>query len=119
MDDEIIYPGDVAGAPIVVTTQFTGCSLCFRQSGANLYAAHISPGNSPPSIATGEVLARQLSGLVNGVVGADFANAQGPPVSVYGREYSNLNAFPNGYGGRNLAWFTMIGFDQGGWHLYA
>ena len=113
---------EVAGAQIVVTTQFTGCSLCFRHSGANLYAAHINPGGTsvPPAIDPlngGNVVARQLCGLVNNVAGADFANAHGA-VSVYGRQQSNLNAFPNGYGGPNLAWFTMIGFNQGGWHLY-
>ena len=112
---------EVAGAPIVVTTQFTGCSLCYRLSGGSLYAAHINPGSGqlPPAIGSGTILAEQLCGQTIGVAAADFANAAGPAMSIYGRGLSNLNAFPNGYGGPALEYFTMIGFNHGGWHMFA
>jgi hypothetical protein len=110
---------ELAGAEIVVTTQFTGCSLCFADSGGSVYAAHIDPGNWKrlPDIGDGNVLARQLCGEVQGVVGAGFSNAQGA-VSIYGREKSNLHNYPHGYGGLSLNYFTMIGFYQNGWHIY-
>jgi hypothetical protein len=117
-----IDPIEVGGSRIVVTTQFTGCSLCLRQHGGRLFAAHISPGNprqSEPVIGTGNVLARQLCGIAPPVVSAGFTNAPGA-VLVYGREHSNIQNAVNGYGGPNLDYFTMIGFDNGaGWKLYA
>jgi hypothetical protein len=113
---------EVGGSRVVVTTQFTGCSLCLRSHGGRLYGAHIAPGeaiNTPPEIGSGHLLAQQLCGSVPNVTGAAFSNAPGP-VRVYGRQCSNIPAFPNGYGGPNLQYFTMIGFDNGGgWSLYA
>lgn len=115
-----IHATELGGATIAVTSQFTGCSLCFNTSGGHTYAAHIAPGGptTPPPIGGGQLLAQQLCGVTNGVTGATFANAPGA-VSVYGRQHSNLPSFPGGYGGQNLQYFTMIGFDQGGWKLYA
>lgn len=115
-----IHATELGGATIAVTTQFTGCSLCFNTSGGNTYAAHIAPGGPTtlPQIGGGQLLAQQLCGTVPNVAGAAFANAPGA-VSVYGRQHSNLPAHPGGYGGANLQYFTMIGFDNGGWKLYA
>ena len=113
---------EMGGSRIAVTTQFTGCSLCLREHGGRLYAAHIAPGeavNTPPEIGSGNFLARQLCGMTPGVTAAGFSNAPGP-VLVYGRQCSNIPGCPGGYGGPNLQYFTMIGFDNGGgWRLYA
>ena len=55
---------------------------------------------------------------MHGIGAGNFTNAPGP-LQIYGREHSEHPAYPNGYGDPSLAYFTMIGFDQGGWHLYA
>lgn len=114
-----IHATELGGATIAITTQFTGCSLCFNTSGGLTYAAHIAPGGpqTPPQIGGGKLLAEQLCGM-HGITGASFANAAGA-VSVYGREHSNLPGYAGGYGGPNLQYFTMIGFFQGAWTLYA
>lgn len=115
-----IHATELGAATIAVTTQFTGCALCFNSSGGRTYVAHIAPGGpqTGPQIGGGQLLAQQLCGLNPAVTGASFANSPGA-VSVYGRDWSNLPAFPGGYDGNNLSYFTMIGFDVGGWKLFA
>lgn len=124
---------ELTGADLAISTNFTGCALCFKEVGGRLFAAHIMPGGgsvsadgpADPSIGSGDDLARQLAGLVTGVAGGDF-DAPVPPGGtfyVYGARYSNLPAHPAGYPGGNLAlgqFMVFIGAKvSGSWALYA
>jgi hypothetical protein len=119
-----IHGTELGGANIMLTTQFTGCALCIKTGGGNVYAAHISPGapNTPPQIGGGQVLAQQLDGQNPNVGAADFANVGGgAQVHVYGRGHSNMGgALANGYPAGEM---YVLGFDAGtgvnGWDIYA
>jgi hypothetical protein len=94
---------ELTGADLMVTSAFTGCSFCFKSNGGSVYAAHISPdgtaANAGPSIGAAPALATQLGGA-NGAGTGDFASPPGATagaLSVFGRGFSNLGAFPNGY----------------------
>ena len=119
-----IHGTELGGANIMLTTQFTGCALCLKTGGGNVYAAHISPGahNTPPQIGGGQVLAQQLDGQNPNVGAADFANVGGgAQVHIYGRGHSNMGgALANGYPQGEM---YVLGFDAGtgvnGWDVYA
>lgn len=115
----------------MVTTQFTGCSFCLKQTGGGLFAAHVSPGYKGPAREAaapgidGTLLARQLCGTEHPVVGGDFGNAPASPnpFHVFGKEHSNLPG-QTGYdarctlgGGQN--WMSLFGFNRtGAWEIY-
>ena len=117
----------------MVTTQFTGCALCLKNTGGGLFGAHVSPaykGEHNEAVATpaidGTVLAQQLCGTSPQVVGGDFANAppSNSPFRVFGKAHSNIPGRA-GYdagcaGGVGKNWMTVIGFNNNGaWELYA
>lgn len=122
-------------ASTMVTTQFSGCSLCFRNAGGAVYAAHIWPDDAnvpnsalpvgPSGHGGGTRLAEQLAGLeAPGVAAAGFAAPApgGPPaVSVYGPGYSNIAGHAAGYPVRvGNDWTTMLGFDRAGtWEIWS
>jgi hypothetical protein len=89
---------ELSGAHIMVTTQFTGCAFCMKEVGGVMYRAHIAPhvpGVSPAMPPLN--LARQLTGVVPGVVGGNFSNAVGGAAfRVYGRDWGSP-PFQGGY----------------------
>lgn len=117
----------LAGAGLMVTSAFTGCSFCFKTAGGNVYAAHISPdgtaANAGPSIGAQPELARQL--IATGNFAAPAA-AQAGALSVYGRGLSNVAAHPAGYAVNALAGVPLTAASMyvfgvvkgGGWRLY-
>jgi hypothetical protein len=123
----------LAGATVMVTTQFSGCSFCFKDHGGQVYAAHIWPEDAnipgsgmPPAGGHrgGTRLARQLDGQeAPGVTGGDFAAPApaGGNFEVYGPGYSNIAGQAGGYPVRvGNDWMTLIGLRQGGtWHFYS
>ena len=122
----------LTGGTCMVTTQFSGCSFCFKDHGGSVYAAHISPddpnqhGAGLPAhggFSSGTRLARQLAGLEGEVTGGDFAAPApgGGNFMVYGAGYSNIVGHDTGYppnaGGNYM---TLIGTSHGGaWRFYS
>lgn len=120
-------------ANTMVTTQFSGCSFCFKEHGGSVYAAHIWPddANVPHSAMPaagghggGTRLARQLAGLAApGVTGGGFAAPApaGGVFQVYGPGYSNVAGRAGGYPVRvGNDWMTLIGVNMGGhWRLFS
>jgi hypothetical protein len=115
------------GSAVMVTTQFTGCSLCLKDVGGIIYAAHISPsipGHPHPHVGT--TLAQQLCGADPHVGAGDFANHAGvAPFRVFGAGHSNIIGLVNGYpvpghGGNPLQYMCVLGVQVGGgWQLYS
>ncbi|MES2185675.1 MAG: hypothetical protein V4505_14070 [Pseudomonadota bacterium] len=119
----------LAGADIMVTTQFSGCSFCLKRYGNDTLAAHISPairGSVLPGM-EGLDLAEQLMGLRQHVVAGDFGN---PPVGgvpvvgapipfhIYGKTRSNVLTAPGGYPAG--IYMYLIGVRQGhDWSIYS
>ena len=115
----------------MVTTQFTGCAFCVKNTGGGLCAAHVSPGYkgaARPTATPGidaQLLAEQLCGTRPPVVGGDFANAvpSANPFRVFGKSHSNIPG-QGGYdplctagGGKN--WMCLFGFNNAGaWEIY-
>jgi len=100
------------GTDLMFTTQFTGCSFCFKKSpdGANIKAAHIDPGkgNGAPS---GKALSQTLRDT-GGFEGADAGEFK-----VYGRVENRSNTF--GYP-ESAGQMTIIGVRKGAqWQLYS
>jgi len=114
----------MGGTTVAVTTQFTGCSLCLKETGGQLYAAHISPSNTKGA---GQergptTMAKQLAGRPEGVTGGDFANAGGVgDFKVYGMGYSNIPGCTAGYPTRTSRddMMTIIGFHDTGWKVFS
>ncbi len=129
----------LTGGTVMVTTQFSGCSFCFKSVGVNTYAAHIWPDDErvPGSgiAGGGTKLAQQLAGLdeyagvgvpgptVPNVTAGDFAAPapNGGVFNVYGSGYSNIVGNATGYPPRNgNDWMTMLAFLQTGtWRFYS
>ena len=115
----------------MVTTQFTGCALCLKNTGGGLFGAHVSPSykgahrDTPTPGIDATLLAQQLCGASPPVVGGDFANAPpaANPFRVFGKGHSNIPGHA-GYDGRCAAgggknWMTVFGFNNNGaWELY-
>jgi hypothetical protein len=120
-----IHGTKLAGAPIMVTTQFTGCSFCMKASGGHVWAAHVSPASvmskDKAYKTDGLTLATQVCGDVATVAAGDFANAPGAsPFRVYGRDKGN-GSFPGGYPFTTsaLIYACIIGFEENGaWQLF-
>ncbi len=108
-------------SPLMVTTQFTGCSFCMKRHNGHVYCAHVVPTRDPAAnaapILTGLQLAQRISNN-NGVQG-DFHNpaAGGGALSIYAPGFhqnlvhnsgypNNVNAAPNG-------WMTIVGVQRG------
>lgn len=76
-----------AGPDIMITTQMTGCSLVYkRATNGKVYVAHAYPDTRNRDAAkkkTGSGLAEELKGQ-HGATAADFSNATGGTVEVYG-----------------------------------
>lgn len=112
---------ELDGADVMVTTQFTGCSMCFKKQGGKLLAAHIAP-TTPDGPLGGGGLADQLLGNVPTVTKGDFANGRGGGTFyVYGMTKSNLPGHPNGYSNistiKQMCIFGIEGDD--GWKFFA
>lgn len=109
------------GVRFMVTTQFTGCSFCFKEdANGTLYAAHISPaGPNAPAVLGAAVLAQQLDGQDPNVTAGDFANVGGNNTfNVYGRGYSNIANHATGY--PLTGQMYILGFRTiTGWKLYS
>jgi hypothetical protein len=115
----------------MVTTQFTGCSFCLKNTGGGLFGAHISPGYKGASRTTptpgidATLLAQQLCGTQPPVVGGDFGNAvpAANPFRVLGKSHSNIPGLA-GYDARCTAgggkyWMSLFGFNNAGaWEIY-
>ncbi len=121
------------GGPVwMFTTQFTGCSFCYKIGGGAFYAAHISPaGIAGKPVLSGQALANQIMGGVANVGGGDFANtpAGGAALNVFGNGAGNVvpfgggNAFyPPKVQGASLPgemkWMSLFGRFTGAWELY-
>ncbi|MBZ5563685.1 MAG: hypothetical protein LAP13_14845 [Acidobacteriia bacterium] len=117
---------ELTGAETLVTTQFTGCSFCFKVVGGRIFAAHIMPSDGLGGqgiTGGGPALARQLAGTVGGITGGDFAAPcpNGGQLYVYGAGYSNLPRRATGYPPGSPRDHTMYIFgtvNHGGWRLY-
>ena len=119
---------ELVDAPIMLTTQFSGCSFCWKTHLARTFAAHIMPGaehiKGSDLPGGGEELARQLAGLrAPRVTGGDFAAPApaGGQLRVYGRGYSNGVNHPGGYSGEGVT-MTLIGVRapaDGSWSFYS
>jgi len=108
----------------MVSTQFTGCSLCFKEVNGRLFAAHIMPDNGPAGgfPGSGIAMARELAGQNPLVAAGDFANAPaGGVFKVFGRGYSNILTCPLGYNYTGPpSYMTIIGFHKpGGWQIFS
>jgi hypothetical protein len=118
---------ELTGANVVMSTNFTGCALCFKEVNGRLFAAHVMPAGGDDgtnSIGSGELLARQLCGLIPGVAGGDFAHPvpAGGTFYVYGARYSNIPNHTTGYPGADPTTgqnMSIIGFNNGNWSIYA
>jgi hypothetical protein len=116
----------------MVTTQFTGCAFCLKDTGGGLFAAHVSPSykgatrTTPTPGIDAKLLAEQLCGTSPPVVGGNFSNAPAGanPFRVFGKGHSNIPG-QAGYDGRCAAggganWMTLFGFNNNGaWEIYA
>ena len=112
----------------MVTTQFSGCSFCFKQINGRLFAAHISPSlvaGTGGIAGGGTELARQLAGQVQSVTAGNFPSPvpQGGQLMVFGPGYSNI---PNLAGGYQISqtqtggYMTVIGLRAGAnWKLFS
>jgi hypothetical protein len=119
---------EVAGASLMVTTQFTGCSFCIKDVG-RVFASHISPSvkGRPHPFSDGTKLAKQLAGdRTSAVTGGDFSNAipGTGKLLVFGRGYSNLTGLPNGYdarcaGGGNCMYILGFLRNTGQWKFFS
>jgi hypothetical protein len=119
----------LTGADIMVTSAFSGCSFCFKEAGATVYAAHISPdgtaANAGPAIGPPPTLAQQLGGV--GGTGNFYSpiGARAGALQVFGRGFSNIPGMANGYTvqampGIPLTMNSMYVFGfrmQNGWRL--
>jgi hypothetical protein len=115
---------ELIGSQIMISTQFTGCSFCFKEVNGRLFAAHIMPDNGAAGgyAGGGPGLAQALAGLDPLIGAGDFANAPpGGVFRVYGRGYSNIATRPGGYNYAGPpAYMTIIGFRKAGvWEIYS
>ncbi len=115
---------DLGTETIMLTTQFSGCSFCYKSHAGATFAAHIMPGSESikgSDIAGGgKELARQLAGQVATVVAGNFAApaAAGGQFYVFGRDYSNIPGKTNGYSGATA--MTLIGIKRAHvWEFYS
>lgn len=107
---------ELTGASVMVTTQFTGCSFCYKTDDTGqLFAAHISPGLQ--YVGGGSALADSimLTGQMPNAVGTGTLN-------VFGSGSGNANV-PSGESyypaGKNRKHMTIIGFDiTGNWKMF-
>lgn len=114
----------LTGANLMVTSAFSGCSFCFKQNGAETFAAHISPATPDrATIGAPPTLANQLN--ANGNFGSP-PNAAAGALQVYGRGFANIAGHPAGYAvdpvpGMPLVQASMyvFGINNGGWRFYA
>ena len=124
-----------SGGPTwMLTTQFTGCSFCYREVGGMLCAAHISPaGDANKPNLTGQVLANQIMGNVANVGAGVFANipaaaGAGGPLNVFGNGAGNVHPHGGGNGfyppktpnagPGEMKWMSIFGRLNGGWEFY-
>jgi len=100
---------ELTGANLMVTSAFSGCSFCFKETAGNVYAAHISPdgtaANAGPNIGAPPTLANQLRATGN--FETPLA-AQAGALQVFGRGSSNLAAIPGGYTVQAVAGVPLI-----------
>jgi hypothetical protein len=129
-----IYGCELAGAPLMVTTQFTGCAFCWTHHNGVTRAAHIAPtraGRPSAALATsfpggGLGLAQEIVNqlppqLPGGGVAAGMANAPGATLNVIGCGAGQAPAIPAGnpfYPNNNLAHATIIGRLGNNWKFY-
>lgn len=107
-----VQSGDAAGADILLTTQFTGCSFCFMKAPDNqsVRAAHIDPGNTAADPSGTELSETMRSD-------AGFANGNGGNLKVYGRVPNGSDEF--GYP-ESAGQMTIIGLKDGmNWKIYS
>ena len=122
---------ELAGATWMMTTQFTGCSFCYRSVGMNTYAAHITPaGITGKPATTGANLANQLIGNDANVVRGSFANFPGavPALNIFGNGVGNANVVggnpfyppktPAATGGQ-MKWMCIFGRHNGAWQIFS
>jgi hypothetical protein len=121
---------ELNGSDWMVTTQFTGCSFCYKVAGGTSYAAHLSPaGIAGKPVLSGNDLADQLMGNQANVVGGNFGNAAGPgQFHIFGNGNGNAGVL-NGHAyypakgvagpGGTMKYMTIVGRRNGGnWELY-
>ena len=109
----------------MVTTQFTGCTFCFKNSGGTIHAAHIAPSNKISPKEGQNVVSIDPTKLAEQLADdGNFSNADGAGnFHVYGRDHGK-HTFDNGYlyksgssGATN--WMTVIGFRTDvGWAIF-
>jgi hypothetical protein len=121
---------ELNGSDWMVTTQFTGCSFCYKVAGGVSYAAHISPaGIAGKPIMSGNDLADQLMGNVGNVGAGAFGNAGGAgQFHIFGNGNGNAGVLAGQafYPPKNVAgpggtmkYMTIVGHRSGGsWELY-
>ncbi len=115
-------PAIELASPVMVTTQFTGCSFCMKRRNGHVYCAHVVPTRDPNANAAPTVTGAQLAGRIsnNHGVHGDFANPAGGggvALGIYAPTFhqnllhnsgypDNINAAPNG-------WMTIVGIQRG------
>jgi hypothetical protein len=120
-------------SPLMITTQFTGCTFCMKAHGAHTYCAHVTPksdngtGNAPrvpapPLSLDGHALSLEVVNR-NGANG-DFGNAPGGnQLSLYGPGFSRnvrvgAGGYPNHLGGGD--YMTIVGVQRApGYEIYS
>jgi len=106
------------GSPdIMITTQMTGCSLVYKRANDHkVYVAHAYPDNRNADATKrrpGDRLAEELQGQ-HGATAADFVNAAGGTVEVYGPTGDGIDGYDVG---SNLLY--IVGIRRGGtWKIY-
>ncbi len=127
---------EVTGRPIMLTTQFTGCSFCLTLHNGMYRAAHLSPAGDPNKVdyspgvhaSGGLALATKLISPL--APAAAMANAPGAAFHVFGNGAGNMPVpggpplfYPpkvqNATAGQ-MKYVTILGLDKGGngWRFY-
>jgi hypothetical protein len=122
-----VHGTELAGASLMVTTQFSGCSFCFKEVTATQrrFAAHIMPGlqhiQGSDIAGGGNELANQLAGDRAPAVTAGNFSAPGNGAGdfrVFGSGYSNIPGHGAGYDSSQS--LTIIGVLRlGAWSFYS
>lgn len=95
---------------LMLTTQFTGCTYCFENTGPNLAAAHIDPQGKTTQV-TGQTISKALR------EGGGFSNSLGGTFKAYGRVDTGSGTY--GYP-QTAEQMTIVAIkDNGAWAVYA
>jgi hypothetical protein len=128
-----IVPTPLQNADVMTTTQFTGCSFCFKNNGG-VNAAHIWPSDvdipnsglpvGPGGTSGAQRMAEQLCGTeAPGVTAGDFAAPAlaGGNFMVYGAGHSNIVGQNAGYPlvPPNQGYMSVIGLRRGNWTVFS